>query len=193
MRTHVALLRGINVGGRNRLAMADLRDVVTALGHRDVATYVQSGNVVLSAAGTDGDVEPAALAAELERAIARRCDVHPDVVVLSRDALARVVADNPFPDEDDPTHLHVVFQQDGAADGADAAVAAAVERAAQKGSRDEARVVDGVLYLRTPAGLGRSELAAQLGRRDTATALGGPGTTRNWATVTRLLALLDEA
>ena len=49
MATHVALLRGINVGGRNRVAMADLREVVVGLGHSDVSTYIQSGNVLFSA------------------------------------------------------------------------------------------------------------------------------------------------
>ena len=113
---HVALLRGINVGRAKRVAMADLRGIVESLGHRDVATYVQSGNVVLTAA--DDHAEPAALASALERAIAAGSDVRPDVVVLTRDALARVVANNPYADEDDPKHVHVAFQQGGADDGA---------------------------------------------------------------------------
>jgi uncharacterized protein (DUF1697 family) len=53
MPTHVALLRGINLGGHNKVAMADLREVVTSLGHADVATYIQSGNVVFSTPQTD--------------------------------------------------------------------------------------------------------------------------------------------
>ena len=61
MPTHVALLRGINVGGRNKVAMADLRAVVTSLGHADVATYVQSGNVVFTARATDSAVLAAGL------------------------------------------------------------------------------------------------------------------------------------
>ena len=65
MPTHVALLRGINVGGNNKIAMADLRDVVASLGHTDVSTYIQSGNVLFTARETDTD----ALAADLERAI----------------------------------------------------------------------------------------------------------------------------
>lgn len=170
--------------------MADLRAVVESLGHRDVATYVQSGNVVFTAAGDGAD--PAALAAALGRAIAAGSDIRPDVVVLTRDALARVVANTPYPDEPDPTCVHVAFQQGGADDGAAETLVAAVERAAAKGSRDEGSVVDGVVYLHTPDGLGRSELAAQLARRAVTAALGSPATMRNWATVTRLLALLDE-
>jgi uncharacterized protein (DUF1697 family) len=51
--THVALLRGINVGGRNRVAMAALREVVEGLGHTGVATYIQSGNVVFTSEEAD--------------------------------------------------------------------------------------------------------------------------------------------
>src|SRR5436190_5014993 len=66
--THVALLRGINVGGSNKVAMADLRDVVASLGHTGVSTYIQSGNVLFTARGGAGQ-DSAALAADLERAI----------------------------------------------------------------------------------------------------------------------------
>lgn len=193
MATHVALLRGINVGGRNRVAMADLRDAVTALGHRDVRTVLQSGNVVL----TSDEPDPEALASAMERAVADACGVRADVVVLPAAALARVAAANPFPDEDDPTHLHVRFARgaggDGRSRGAGAAeaLAAAVERARAAGSRDDARAAAGAVYLRTPDGLGRSRLAAELERPAVVRALGGPGTLRNWATVTRLLDLLD--
>jgi uncharacterized protein (DUF1697 family) len=62
MPTHVALLRGINVGGRNRVAMADLREVVLGLGHTEVATYIQSGNVVFTSEEADSAAVAAALA-----------------------------------------------------------------------------------------------------------------------------------
>ena len=80
MRTHVALLRGINVLGRNKVAMAELRHVVESLGHGDVATYIQSGNVVFTADKPDANC--ATLADDLEVAIADRLVVHPAVVVL---------------------------------------------------------------------------------------------------------------
>ena len=91
MPTHVALLRGINVGGRNRVAMADLREVVLGLGHTEVATYIQSGNVVF----TSEEADTARIATALERAIAKHLGVRPTVVVLTRAELAQVVADNP--------------------------------------------------------------------------------------------------
>jgi hypothetical protein len=98
MPTHVALLRGINVGGRNRVAMADLREVVLGLGHTEVATYIQSGNVVF----TSEEADTARIAAALERAIAEPLGVQPKVIVLTRAELAQVVADNPFPDGPNP-------------------------------------------------------------------------------------------
>jgi uncharacterized protein (DUF1697 family) len=186
MPSHVALLRGVNVGGRNKVAMADLRKVVESLGHGEVATYIQSGNVVFTSNQTD----TAAIAGELERALGETLGVRSSVVVRSRAELAKVIADNPFPDEANPRLLHAIFR--GAELGAaeEAAVAAAERRARDKGGRDQAKVVGRTVYLRTPDGLGRSELAAQLARASSAAQDRG-GTTRNWATVTKLLAMLD--
>ena len=186
MATHVALLRGINVGGRNKVAMADLRKIVESLGHRDVATYIQSGNVVF----TSQDTDTAASAAELERALEETLGIRPSVVVLSQAELAKVIADNPFPDEANPKHLHAVFRAAEVGAQEAAAIAAAERRARDKGSRDQVKVVGRTMYLRTPDGLGRSELAAQLARSNPAVGDRG-GTTRNWATVTKLLAMLD--
>lgn len=185
MARYAALLRGINVGGRNKVAMADLRTLVTALGHEDVATYVQSGNVVFS--GSRAAV--AELADALERELAAQLDLQAAVVVLTAGTLAQVIEQNPYPDEDDPKHLHVAFTQDPLDVEAVAGVADAQERAAQKGSPDAATVVDGVLYLRTPDGLGRSELGAQLNRKG---GVAREATLRNWTTVTKLMALLEE-
>lgn len=189
MRTHVALLRGINVGGHNRVAMADLRDVVTSLGYTDVATYIQSGNVIFSSAET----ETAVLAAALEQGIAEALGVRPRVIVLSRDELSQVIADNPYPEETNPKFLHAVFRTDEMGSDGAADVAEAQQRAAEKGSRDEAQVVGRTLFLRTPNGIGRSELAAHLTRTGAARSADSAGTARNWATVCKLLALCDAS
>lgn len=185
MPTHLALLRGINVGGRNKVAMADLRQVATSLGHTEVATYIQSGNVVFTAKATD----TAALAAALEKAIAGTLGVRPRVVVLSRDELAQVVNDNPYPEEPNPKLVHAIFLGEDPRPELVAAVAAAQRQVAQKGSRDSAQVVGRTVFLHTPDGFGRSELAARLagGAKSPAAA----GTARNWATVTKLLDMCD--
>lgn len=181
MPSHVALLRGINVGGRGRLPMADLRVWAEGLGWTEVATYIQSGNVVFSSRGSTDT-----LAAALEQAISDNSDVSPDVVVLTARELGDVVAGNPYPDEKDPTCVHVTFRRAKGHDDA-TALPAALAKARAKGSRDEVTVAGRHLYLHTPDGLGRSELAVHLARN----AAKGAATTRNWATVLKLRAMLE--
>jgi uncharacterized protein (DUF1697 family) len=187
MATHIALLRGINVGGNKKVSMAELREVVASLGHTGVSTYIQSGNVLFSTQETDS----AALAAGLEQAIAGKLGMQAGVVVVSRDELARVAAANPYPDEPNPRNVHAVFLPREPEAGLVDAVAAAGKQVAAKGSRDTARFIGRVLYLHTPDGFGRSELALLLGKSAGPMAARQGGTARNWATVTKLLALCD--
>jgi len=192
MATHVALLRGINVGGRNKVPMAGLREVVTSLGHTGVTTYIQSGNVLFSTAETD----TAGLAAALEAAIEERFGIWASVVVLSREELAEVLASNPYPDEPNPRLVHVVFLTAEPPNDLLDRIAAAESAAAAKGGRDTAQAAGPVLFLHTPDGFGTSELAQALFR-----IIGVPGkqkkqllaaTARNWATATKLLSLCGE-
>jgi uncharacterized protein (DUF1697 family) len=140
--------------------MADLRAVVTSLAHTDVATYIQSGNVVFSSVETD----TATIAAALERAITEALSVAPRVVVLSRQELSQVVADNPYPDETNPKFLHAGFAGEPIGPELLRTVVNAQQRSKDKGSRDEATIVGRTVFLHTPDGVGRSELAAQLAR-----------------------------
>jgi uncharacterized protein (DUF1697 family) len=184
MATHIALLRGINVGGRTKVAMADLRDVVTSLGHADVVTYIQSGNVVFTAG--DPEPDPQALASGLEEAIAAALGVRPAVVVLSREDLAQAVRDNPYPGEPNPRLVHAVFFRQ-TPPGLAEVLSAGAQREAERGGRDSAQMVGRALFVHTPDGFGRSGLAQYLlGRRASPAAT---GTARNWATVTKLLSL----
>jgi uncharacterized protein (DUF1697 family) len=186
MPRHVALLRGVNVGGM-KLAMSDLRAVLSSLGYADVSTYIQSGNALFSADGAD----PARLAADIEAALDKQLGMRPRVLVLTRDELARAIRDNPYPDEPNPKAVHAVFLAEEPGPEQVAAVAEAEQKAAGKGSRDTARYAGRVLYLHTPDGFGRSELATQLSRRAGPMSARGAGTARNWATVTKLLGLCD--
>lgn len=183
MVTHVALLRGINLGGHNKVAMADLRDAVTSLGHEDVATYIQSGNVVFTASETDN----AKLAAALEAAIGERTGVWCRVLVLSRADLAQVARDNPYQDEPNLRAVHVVFLPAKPTPDMAASVAEAQAQVARKGSRDTARYVGQALFVHTPDGFGRSELATLLTRAGRPLSKQGAGTARNAATVRKLL------
>ena len=192
MASHVALLRGINVGGRNKVPMADLREVVASLGHTGVTTYIQSGNVLFSTAQTD----TAKLAAALEAAIEDRFGIWASVVVLSRDELAAVLAGNPYPDEPNPRLVHVVFLTAEPPEDLLDRIAAAESAAAAKGSRDTVRAAGPALFLHTPDGFGTSELAQTLFRIISPPAKkqapGLAATARNWATSTKLLALCED-
>jgi len=187
MATHIALLRGINVGGRNKVAMADLRDVVAGLGHTGVSTYIQSGNVLFTSDETDTE----ALGKSLEDAITARLGVKPSVIVLSREELAGVVRDNPYAGQPNPKLVHAVFFRGPVPPGSAQAIEAGQRRAAERGSgRDSARIVGTTLFVHTPDGFGRSELALYLLGRSASPC--AAGTARNWSTVTKLLALCDD-
>lgn len=185
MPTYVALLRGINVGGRNKVSMADLREVVTSLGHSEVTTYIQSGNIVFS---STKKTAMSTLAGDLERAIEKALGVRPRVVVLTRDELAAVIDANPYPDEPNPKAIHAIFLADAPESDTADRIAEVERRAATKGGRDQVRLVGRTVYLHTPDGFGRSELAALLLRGD-GKSIGASATARNWATVTKLLEL----
>jgi uncharacterized protein (DUF1697 family) len=197
MASHVALLRGINVGGRNKVPMADLREVVASLGHTGVSTYIQSGNVLFSSADTD----TAKLAAALESAIEERFGIWSSVVVLSRDELARVLAANPYPDEPNPKMVHVVFLNAELPESLLMRISAAESAAAAKGSRDTVQLVGQAagqpqaMFLHTPDGFGTSELAQNVLKIMAPPKKSRPGlaaTARNWATATKLLSLCAE-
>lgn len=172
MPTYVALLRGINVGGHRMMKMADLRKVFVAADADDIATYIQSGNVVFTHAARS---EPT-LAAEIEKRIAKAAGFPVPVVLRTAGQLARVVEDSPFPDAD-ADHLHVAFlatRPPASAPTIDAR-AFAPERCATIGRE---------LYLYLPDGMGRSKLAAAVLAKPKA--IGAGGTARNWRTVLKL-------
>ena len=187
MPTHVALLRGINVGGGGKVPMADLRKLVTSLGYAEVSTYIQSGNIIYTPAHEDS----AALAAELEAAIGETFGVRTTAVILSKAELGAVISANPYPDEPVLRYVHGVFMLSDPDEALRTRVAEAAAVAASKGSRDEATIVGRTLYLHTPDGFGTSELVRDLllNRRGNPLAT---ATARNWATVTKLAALCDS-
>ncbi len=178
MERQVALLRGINLGPRNRIAMPELREVLGQAGYEGVRTYVQSGNVVL-----ETDEPPQATESALEELIAERFELDIPVVVRTRDELAEVVRHNPLADVvTDPKRYQVSFL----AEPLDPERIAKLNQAASEQERLVAR--DRELYAWHPDGVARSKLWAQLA---------GPGlkvkaTARNWTTVETLLSLASE-
>ena len=175
MPRQIALLRGINLGARNRVSMPELRELLTGLGHEDVQTLLQSGNVVLTSKQTGSQ-----LAQALEQAIAGELGVESRVVVRSARELAAVVKRDPLGDfADDPKRYQVSFLS--------AKPKAAVVRELEAADVAPERVVVSgrESYAWHPGGIHRSGLAKLL----TDKKLGVTATARNWATVTKLLEL----
>jgi uncharacterized protein (DUF1697 family) len=171
----VALLRGINVGGKTTLSMAKLREVAAGLGYDDVGTYIQSGNLFLRSGDSVSKVEK-----DLASAIAGLGGVQPAVMVRTRSQLAKVVADNPYLARgEDPQACHVVF-------GAKAAKPSLARLDLATYAPEEAVAVGKELYLFLPGGMGRSKLAGDLAKDRAAV-----GTARSWRTVTKLLEMAD--
>jgi len=169
----VALLRGVNVGGRNKVSMAELAAEVGALGHRDVTTYIQSGNVVLSCDRAD----VATLAESLAQMISSSFGAEIAVVVRTHDDLASVVAANPFPEAAAvPASLHVAFLSARPSSEATTGVDP------MWSPPDRFAVVGSEVYLHYPNGSGRSKLTADFLERR----LGVRATARNWNTVLKL-------
>jgi uncharacterized protein (DUF1697 family) len=174
----IALLRGINIGPRNRIAMPALRELLSGAGFDDVRTYVQSGNVVLAS-----DAPPEQTARECERLIAEEFGLEIDVLVRTRDELAEVVRRNPLGDvADDPKRYQVSFLETELP-------GEQVERIASAAVESEQLVAVGrELYAWHPAGVARSKLWGRLADRR----LGVKATARNWTTVTTLLEMTGE-
>lgn len=179
MTRHIALLRGINLGSKRRVAMADLRALCAKLGYEDVRTYVNSGNVVLTAAGSAEDV-----ARELEQAIAAELGVEAEVVVRTRDELADAIERNPLIREaaEDPKRLQVSFLSGGP----DAVFVRELEQ--QDFGAERFAVSGREIYAWHPDGMQKSKLARALGDKR----LGVVATARNWNTVVKLPEMADE-
>ncbi|PWI41316.1 DUF1697 domain-containing protein [Streptomyces sp. ICBB 8177] len=179
MTTYVALLRGINLGANNRLPMARLREMLTAMDASGVRTLLQSGNAVFEHAGTDPD----ALAAVLTARLADEAGLTVPCVVRELADLERVVRDNPFADTDfNPAQLVVVFLS-GAPD-----TARLNDIDPDRFAPDEFRVGEREIYVHCPTGLARSKLPIALSDKR----LGVIATARNWNTVTKLALMTDN-
>ncbi|MEU9857635.1 DUF1697 domain-containing protein [Streptomyces sp. NPDC047974] len=175
--TYALLLRGINVSGHRKLPMAELRELLEGLGHRDVRTYLQSGNAVFT---TDGPGSESALATAVEQAIEERFGFACDCLVRDHGYLAAVEQACPFPaDELEGKQLHAVYYSEQVT--ADRFAAVDAEALAPEAFA----LGDRVMYLHTPDGLGRSKLAETVMRPSLNK--GVVATARNWNTVRKLV------
>lgn len=168
-----ALLRGINVGGRSKVAMDDFRRVFVDLGYTDARTYIQTGNVVFTAV----DEQPSQLAAGIEERIAADLGLDVDVLLRTEEELAHVISANPFMGSGaDTSKLHVTFLAEEPGDQRGAGLES------PPGETDELRLIGREVYLHCPNGYGRTKLNnAFIEKR-----LGVAATTRTWKTVVKL-------
>lgn len=176
MAQYVALLRGINVGGANRLSMGDLRLVFDHLGFPDATTLLQSGNVVFSSSKRLNADDAAAL----EHEIAARTTAHPRVLILSAARFLAVVAANPLLEiADQPSLLAVTFVEE-------LPPASAVSRPDAAALDPEVLVIGpDAVYQWSPFGISKSGIPPRFW-----TQFGPNNTTRNWNTVLKIAALL---
>jgi uncharacterized protein (DUF1697 family) len=173
----VLLLRGINVGSANRIAMPALRFALSEEGFGEVRTYVQSGNIVL-----ESEREPAEVADSVSRVLVEQFGLDVQVVARTADELEGVVARNPFDEEAaiNPKALQVTFRGDELGPDVIGLLqerATASEKVAASGRE---------IYSWHPDGIARSKLALAITPR------GSVATARNWKTVTTLLEMATD-
>jgi uncharacterized protein (DUF1697 family) len=180
MTRHVALLRGINVGGHKKVPMAQLREVLEAAGFADVRTYVQSGNVALSASSRS----PAKVGKEIEAAIEEAFGFDVAVVMRTREQIAALIDEDPLGEvATDASRRIVVFL----AEKLDRKRLAGVDP--EEFAPEAFALRDREIVMWAPDGQRDSPLVKTLTEKRT----GLVGTARNWRTVEKLLALADDA
>jgi len=176
MTVYVALLRGINVGGRNILPMQSLREILRASGCEDVSTYIQSGNAVFNHSASASRIS-----ATISSAIESDFGFRPSVMIISANEFRAIAEATPFLiDVKEPRHLHVSFLSE-------AAKAADLNGLQELSAADEKfKLTERAFYLHAPSGIGRSKLASAVEK-----CLGVDATGRNWRTVCKILELLE--
>ena len=177
MTVFIAFLRGINVGGRATIKMAQLKTLFERLGLAHVRTLLNSGNVVFTASKGSG-----ALTKELEDAVEKEFGFRPTIVLRTKAQLKKILDANPFPEmaKDDPSHLLVMTLAKKPRAGAKASLAKAYS------GPEEIEIKGENVYLTYPNGIGKSKLTNALLEKHV-----GVGTARNWNTLTKLVALAE--
>lgn len=177
MSRYVSLLRGINVGGQNKISMVQLKELYETLGFGGIKTYVQSGNVVFSNSG--GNVSD--VKARIEREIKRSLGFDVLVFMRTQTELKRLVGNSPFKQKDE-TKLHVTFLSEAPGK---------IPKAGLDGAKsvDEDYLIAGrEIYLFCPNGYGSTKLSNNFFEKKLAVS----ATTRNWRTVNTLLSIVSS-
>lgn len=182
MTTHIALIRGINVGTGKRVAMAALREMLAGLGYTDVRTLLNSGNAVIRSEDSPTDV-----AAAVSRGLAEELKVPAEVIVRSRDQVVRAMAADPFGTVATEGSKHFLGFLAGRPSAERLQKIAEITENADT-APDIARVIEDHVYLWCPNGISQ----ARFKKLNWDKALGTAVTVRNWNTVSKLVELADE-
>lgn len=176
---YLALLRGINVGGKNIIKMIDLKAGFESMGLSDVVTYIQSGNVVFASTEKDN----ATLTDKIEKALSKRFNYTSRLVLVAHPEMKKIVAGAPkgFGDEPDTYRYDVIFLKEPLTP------AKAMEQVSVREGVDQAYQGKYVLYF--------SRLISRASQSRLTKIIGTPVyqnmTIRNWNTTTKLLALME--
>ncbi len=175
MQKWVALLRGVNVGGKNKLPMVELKTYLSALGLRDIKTYIQSGNVIFYSDESNASI----LSRIIADLVLDKFGFTPKIIVLTIDELQVTIDNCPFMvSEDEGNLLHYFFlQQDPANPNIQELNAIALPS-------ERWQIKNSAFYLYTPDGFGRSKLAIKAEKL-----LGVATTARNWRTISKIIKL----
>jgi len=171
VKTFIALVRGINVGGKNIVPMKELAQLLEDNGYQRVQTYIQSGNVILQGEAVSSEA--------LSRLMNSRFGFSPDIIVIEKSEFATIVQRNPY-HSDDGKLIHFYFCDESP-------VLNNEKISHYKADSEKISVVGNVLYLSAPDGIGRSKLVANM-----AACLGVTTTGRNLNTVNNLADMLCE-
>ncbi len=174
------MLRGVNVGGHNKIKMDQLRALYGSLKFEDAKTYVQSGNVIFR---TKEKSLPA-LAKKIQTAIEQKFGFRPEIILRTVDELRAAIATSPFAKRSDlhPGKILITFF------ATDPLPEAQASLLSFKDHPEELHLVGRELYIYFPNGAGKSKLPwSQIGKL-----LGTSGTARNWNSVTKMLAVAEE-
>lgn len=180
MQTFVILLRGINVGGKNMLPMKALVPLLSAHQYQNISTYIQTGNIVLTAQSCSQKIptEQANLEQDIKDIIANNFGFTPNVFAISADEFSAAVSNNPYKDIDGKL-VHFYFCQQNIDLNLD-------KTNKYLADSESYQVKNNVLYLHAPDGIGRSKLVANI-----ETCLGQAGTGRNLNTINKIITMLE--
>lgn len=169
----ISILRGINVGGKRKLLMADLKTIATNCGAQNVDTYIQSGNILADWSGSKKEFSQ-----KLSASIQSEFGYEVPVITISSEDLAIAAAKNPFANSSDITQMHLTFLSEEA----DQKI---IDNLRFPVSEDEFHIKGNFVYIKCKGSYHKTKLSNQFFEKN----LQVQATTRNWKTVSKLLEL----